>query len=54
MTYKLNKNLTVGDVIMTRNGESIVKSIGLSDGKIIICHTFGVSVVHPFDKVESK
>lgn len=54
MTYKLNRNLTVGDIIMTRNGWSIVKSIGLSDGKIIICHTFGVSVAHPFDKVELK
>lgn len=54
MTYKLNRNLTVGDIIMTQNGWSIVKSIGLSDGKIIICHTFGVSVVHPFDKVGLK
>lgn len=54
MLYKLNKNLTVGDIIMTRNGWSVVKSIGFSDGKIIICHTFGVSAAHPLDKVELK
>lgn len=54
MSYKPNRHISIGGVIMTHKGFSIVKSVGLSDGKMIICHTFGVSVKNPFDRVEIK
>lgn len=58
MSYKLNRYISIGNVIMTHKGFSIVKSAGLSAGlsvgKMIICHTFGVSVKNQFDRVEIK
>lgn len=54
MIYKLSRNISIGDVIIVNKEFSTVKSVGLSEGKMIICHTYGVSVRHPFDKVETK
>lgn len=54
MSYKLNRYISIGNVIMTHKGFSIVKSAWLSVGKMIICHTFGVSVKNQFDRVEIK